>query len=279
MPGNFNPNKSRVTDDQMMAWLEKEVSGNLDEVPGLGEKSVDKMATHGIMTTWQLFGKFLLLREADMTPLDHCEAFWSFLEDCDTPSGFRSGVVLAVQEKLSSGMRLPVTDNEIVTPTPGGYDPKKSTVKEDTLMEFVDDDLTDDVTDVPGIGAKSQENLAAEGINTTFQLFGKFLMSKDEDTSFQNVCDIFYAFLVEVKTSPGHRAGVIQCMSEKMAVGIKIPVPTFEDAAEPSSQPAASPAKAKASPAKAKASEVAKPEGGSNMYVYLYNILITALLY
>jgi predicted flap endonuclease-1-like 5' DNA nuclease len=229
MSGNFNPNKSRITDDQMMAWVEKEVTGNLDEVPGLGEKSVTKMGAAGIVTTWQLFGKFLLLREADMSPVDHCDAFWSFLEECDTPSGYRSGVVLAVQEKLSGGMRLPVGSDEIAEPTDGGYDPKKSTVTNDTLMEFVDDDLSDDVTEVPGIGEKSAQNLAGEGINTTFQLFGKFLMAKDDDTSFQEMCDQFYSFLKEVKTSPGHRAGVIQCMSEKLAVGIKIPVPTIAE--------------------------------------------------
>jgi predicted flap endonuclease-1-like 5' DNA nuclease len=230
MPGNFNPNKSRVTDDQMMAWLDKDVSGNLLEVPGIGDTSVEIMATCGITTTWQLFGKFLLVREADMTPLDHCDAFWDFLEDCETPPGYRSGVVAAIQEKLSSGMRLPISNTEIVTPTPGGYDPMKSTVKEDTLMQFLDRDLTDDITIIPGISEKSQEKLAAEDINTTFQLFGKFLMSKDEGASFQAMCDNFYKFLAEAKTSPGHRAGVIQCMSEKIAMGIKIPIPTEQEA-------------------------------------------------
>jgi hypothetical protein len=46
-----------------------------------------------------------------------------------------------------------------------------------------------------------------QGVNNTWQLFGKFLSYKAEGMSFQEQCDEFYAFLTECKTAAGYRAG------------------------------------------------------------------------
>jgi hypothetical protein len=58
-----------------------------------------------------------------------------------------------------------------------GYDPKRSRVSDDTMMDFVRGQITGDLTEVPGIGPKSAEKLGegddSDAVTNTYQLFGK----------------------------------------------------------------------------------------------------------
>ena len=103
------------------------------------------MEAVGVTSTWQLLGthsiilkacadrvfdtgKFLAIRHENMSEMEHVsrdqlnfisaflnilcchqmDAFWEWLESCNTPSGNRSGVVLAVASKFRCGLRLPI---------------------------------------------------------------------------------------------------------------------------------------------------------------------------
>lgn len=65
-----------------------------------------------------------------------------------------------------------------------GYDPNRSRVSDDTMMDFIRGTVTNDVTSVPGIGQAAAKKLAAgegdESITNTYQLIGKVRTSPRE---------------------------------------------------------------------------------------------------
>ena len=67
--------------------------------------------------------------------------------------------------------------------------------KGDALAAFIRDELSSDITTVPGIGPASAAKLAAAGVNTTYQLFGQFLLLKAEKATSQEHMDAVYAWL------------------------------------------------------------------------------------
>lgn len=98
---SFHPERSRVGADTMGEWLRKEISGDLSEVPGVGPASVTAFKANGVSTTYQLFGKFLSLKDEDVGSVEHCERFYLWLNSVGTAAGSRGAVVLAVAEKLN----------------------------------------------------------------------------------------------------------------------------------------------------------------------------------
>jgi len=59
-----------------------------------------------------------------------------------------------------------------------GYDPRRSRVSDNTMMDFVRGTISGDLTEVPGIGPKTAEKLAegnedGERVTNTYQLVGK----------------------------------------------------------------------------------------------------------
>jgi len=63
-----------------------------------------------------------------------------------------------------------------------GYDPKRSRVNDDTMMDFIRGTIAGTITEVPGIGPAAAKKMAAgdgdDAITNTYQLIGKFLMLK-----------------------------------------------------------------------------------------------------
>ena len=56
------------------------------------------------------------------------------------------------------------------------FDPNKSQINESTLAEFLRSELSKDLTTIPGIGQTTADTLQKEGIATSHQLLGFFLM-------------------------------------------------------------------------------------------------------
>lgn len=86
---------------------------------------------------------------------------------------------------------------------------------------------------MPGIGPKAAEALASgddpnEKITNTFQLIGKYLLLKGPDDGDSKVscvehCDKFWAFL-QSKGVNSYRSGIVQCIAEKVCVGVWVGV-------------------------------------------------------
>jgi len=101
----YNPDKSTTTVEALQSWLAAPVTGNLLEVPGIGEGNILKFASSNngqdpICTTYELFGKFLLIKSPGVLPVEHCDRFWFWLKGKGIIS-HRAAIVQACAEKLN----------------------------------------------------------------------------------------------------------------------------------------------------------------------------------
>jgi len=87
----------------MTSWREGEVTGNIQEVPGIGPKARGLLASDKdgedsvVETTWQLFGQYLKLKGFDgngqyLGVKDHNNKFWYWLQSKGI-TGHRSTIV------------------------------------------------------------------------------------------------------------------------------------------------------------------------------------------
>jgi len=74
------------------------------------------------------------------------------------------------------------------------YEPSKSSLRADTVVEFVNRSLLDfKMKEIPGMGPASIAKFAERGIYTPAQVVAKFLSFVDsEDATAQYVCESFY---------------------------------------------------------------------------------------
>merc|ERR1712232_693396 len=86
--------------------------GDLSTVPGLGPAGIQKLGNSDldddrITNTYQLFGKFLMLKgpghgdETEVEPIEHTQKFWEFLKNRGI-SSHRSAIVKAIAEKSAT---------------------------------------------------------------------------------------------------------------------------------------------------------------------------------
>lgn len=99
-----------------------------------------------------------------------------------------------------------------------GYDPNRSRSDPNKLAAFIQNPITGNLLEVPGIGPSTVEALKNAGISTTFGLIGKFLMLKEEGVQSVEHCDRFYYWLSDVGTSSGFRSSVVEAIAIKMDI-------------------------------------------------------------
>jgi len=98
-----------------------------------------------------------------------------------------------------------------------GYDPNKSQVSDQKLATFLEDELSEDLLTIPGIGQKTAVKLQEEGIQTTYQLIGQFLTFKGAGESSQAHCDKMWHWFREIGINQ-YRSGIIYCLVEKCEI-------------------------------------------------------------
>ena len=106
-----------------------------------------------------------------------------------------------------------------------GFDINKSKVSEDALSEFLDNEVSEDILTVPGIGPAAKAKLAAElegdsPIHTTHQLIGKFLTMRAPGITVKEHCEIMWQYL-KLRGVDSFRAGIVHAIAEK--VNLMIP--------------------------------------------------------
>lgn len=109
----YDPSRSRVSDDKMNEFLRGQLSGDLQEVPGIGPAAKKKLGEGDadgdvITNTFQLVGKFLMLKGPDdgdekVGTREHMEKFWYWLQEKGI-SSHRSGIVRCIAEKMNAMM-------------------------------------------------------------------------------------------------------------------------------------------------------------------------------
>ena len=89
------------------------ITGDLNEVPGLGPATIKKLqdasdVDEKVTNTFQLVGKFLMLKGPDedghkVESNEHMQKFWHWLAEKGI-SSHRSAIVLAIAEKMNTMM-------------------------------------------------------------------------------------------------------------------------------------------------------------------------------
>ena len=99
----YNPARSRNDPNKLAEFIQSRITGDLTEVPGLGDVTANLLRNQGITTTYQLFGKFLSFMDEGVECVELCDRFWYWLEDVvGTPAGYRGSIVQAVACKLDA---------------------------------------------------------------------------------------------------------------------------------------------------------------------------------
>eukprot|EP00536_Pseudo-nitzschia_multiseries_P005384 jgi/Psemu1/285735/fgenesh1_pg.101_\ len=113
MADGYDPKKSKVSDDTMETWRTTPTTPDLNSVPGIGPATIKKLRDaelieDRITNTYQLFGKFLMLKgpghdedEIEVDSIEHMEKFWHWLKNRGI-SSHRSAIVKAIAEKSAT---------------------------------------------------------------------------------------------------------------------------------------------------------------------------------
>jgi len=100
------------------------------------------------------------------------------------------------------------------------FDINRSLDPPGALAFFLASAVNSDLTSVPGIGDASVTALREQGITTTHQLIGQFLLLKGENTTWTEHLDAMYNWLTLVGTEIGSRSRVVHCIAEKCTIMI-----------------------------------------------------------
>lgn len=98
----YHPNRSRVSASALADFIRAPVTGNLREVPGIGEVTAKLLAKDGVDTTHALLGKFLTMKTAGVGTVEHMDRFYLWLLSLGTPAGYRAGICRAIAEKTNT---------------------------------------------------------------------------------------------------------------------------------------------------------------------------------
>ena len=98
----YDPQNSRNAEGTLAAFIQAPITGDLEEVPGIGPAGAAKLREAGVGTTFALFGKYLMLKEdLDVGPVELADRFYLWLQSTEFPGGHRAGVVQAIASKLN----------------------------------------------------------------------------------------------------------------------------------------------------------------------------------
>lgn len=116
----FHPQDSRVSADALARFINAEISGDLHEVPGVGDKTIELLSRAstaitasgttvtipGITCTFGLIGVFLMFKNhgpggAPVGDIEHMQRFYCWLCAIGTPAGYRAGLAHSIGEKVS----------------------------------------------------------------------------------------------------------------------------------------------------------------------------------
>ena len=105
----FKISKSAIGDDKLGDWVVGDITGDLNEVPGVGPVSIELLGkpTEGgspddvVQSTHQLIGKFLSFKTTDIDAQEHCDGFFHWLKEKGIRN-HRDGITHAVAEMVNT---------------------------------------------------------------------------------------------------------------------------------------------------------------------------------
>lgn len=101
------------------------------------------------------------------------------------------------------------------------YNPERVNISDNTLVDFLINDLTGNLLKVPGIGKNTLKKLAAgnEPIVNSYQLIAKFLALRNINDTSESHCNKFLNWL-KSKGIKIHCDGIVMAIAEKTNIWI-----------------------------------------------------------
>jgi hypothetical protein len=75
----FNPKKTTIKEDKLADWLKDKITGDLEELPGIGPANKRLLEGEGVENTYQLIGKYLTFKKGSVK--EHQDAMFLWLKD------------------------------------------------------------------------------------------------------------------------------------------------------------------------------------------------------
>ena len=98
---SYHPSNSTTSSAGLASWLKSPITGDIKQVPGVGPRSAEKLREAGITSTEGLIGKFLMMKDQDTAPVEHCERFYLYLRSVGV-NAHRADVVQSVAERAAT---------------------------------------------------------------------------------------------------------------------------------------------------------------------------------
>lgn len=97
---NYAPHKSRISSEALADFIRAPITGDLSEVPGIGDSAILALSEVEVDTTFALMGKYLMLKQKDVEPIEHAERFYLWLKSIGINS-HRCAIVTSISEKMN----------------------------------------------------------------------------------------------------------------------------------------------------------------------------------
>jgi hypothetical protein len=78
--------------------------------------------------------------------------------------------------------------------------------------------LSLDLEEIPGVGKVGAQRMKDAGVSTTFALFGKYLILKEEGVESVEHCDRFFHWLTSIDMPSGFRSSIVEAVAKKLDV-------------------------------------------------------------
>lgn len=175
----FTLKKSQLTDEKKGLWCSSKLTGDLNEVPGVGKATIEKLVKEGIHNTWQLIGDMLKHVDGEFTDEKSIKKFgdkyWNRLvRDFASPAGHAHTVIHALVEKVSEGFRLPGVPMPASAITDDQWNRLRS-MKNAQGKFRLSGDISEDIFTIGPALAKKLNDGDPDNIENTWQLVGLFL--------------------------------------------------------------------------------------------------------
>lgn len=174
---SFDPNKTNVSPEKQRAWIASTCQGDPNEVPGVGERTVEAFADNGITSTYQLLGWALMQQDGKRSQAQIADKVFDFVKsEKDGARANAHTITQSLMSKASMGMQnVPCVPN-----------PKSSRANEQKQKAWLAKNIdgansTIDQDDLTGIGDQAMAAFNKAGIKTYHQLVGKMMYMEAGD--------------------------------------------------------------------------------------------------
>lgn len=97
---NYHPSKSNLSKEVLSEFLRSPLSINIEDIPGISEVSAQRFRDFNVLTSYQLIGAYLRLKE-NIDIVEHQDRFYIWLYSINIPISSRSNIIRAIALKVN----------------------------------------------------------------------------------------------------------------------------------------------------------------------------------